>query len=204
MSNLSGTIKSIQNIMRKDAGVDGDAQRISQLVWLIFLKIFDDKEKDLEVEAMLEQNFAKSRLATAAEYTEAPFRFRLAVRAEFLSDLDAFEGRLREEMAGLRHEFEDVLAELATLRENEGRLEDAVALLEREIAALVAGYAPQLLEEAGCGPLTAAKLIGEIAKLKGRPKDDDFKASLAEESTPSLWDRYQSVQSSSSGKSGSN
>ena len=48
------------------------------------------------------------------------------------------------------------------------------------------------------------KLIGEIAKLQGRAKDEDYKASLAEESTPSLWDRYQSVQSSSSGKSGSN
>jgi len=40
MSNLSGTIKSIQNIMRKDAGVDGDAQRISQLGWMLFYKIF--------------------------------------------------------------------------------------------------------------------------------------------------------------------
>lgn len=46
------------------------------------------------------------------------------------------------------------------------------------------------------------KLIAEIAKSKGRPKDEDFKASLAAESTLSLWDRYQSVQSSSSGKSG--
>ena len=35
--------------MRKDAGVDGDAQRISQLVWLIFLKIFDDKEQESEL-----------------------------------------------------------------------------------------------------------------------------------------------------------
>ena len=35
--------------------------------------------------------------------------------------------------------------------------------LEGELAALVAGYAPQLLGERGCGPLTAAKLIGEIA-----------------------------------------
>ena len=33
-------IKTIQDIMRKDVGVDGDAQRISQIVWLIFLKIF--------------------------------------------------------------------------------------------------------------------------------------------------------------------
>ncbi|MDJ1505584.1 type I restriction-modification system subunit M N-terminal domain-containing protein [Cytophagaceae bacterium BD1B2-1] len=54
MSNLSGTIKTIQNIMRKDAGVDGDAQRISQLVWMLFLKIFDDKEKDYEI---LEDNY---------------------------------------------------------------------------------------------------------------------------------------------------
>ena len=47
------------------------------------------------------------------------------------------------------------------------------------------------------------KLIGEIAKLQGRAKDEDYKGSLSEESTPSLWDRYQSVQSGSSGKSGS-
>ena len=42
----SNLIKSIQDIMRKDAGVDGDAQRISQMAWMIFLKIFDDKEKE--------------------------------------------------------------------------------------------------------------------------------------------------------------
>jgi len=47
--SISNTIKSIQDIMRKDAGVDGDAQRISQLVWLIFLKIFDDKELENEL-----------------------------------------------------------------------------------------------------------------------------------------------------------
>jgi len=49
MSNVSGTIKSIQDIMRKDVGVDGDAQRISQLVWMFFLKIFDDREAELEL-----------------------------------------------------------------------------------------------------------------------------------------------------------
>ena len=42
-------IKTIQDIMRKDVGVDGDAQRISQIVWLLFLKIFDDKEQEWEV-----------------------------------------------------------------------------------------------------------------------------------------------------------
>ncbi|OIP36500.1 MAG: DNA methyltransferase [Deltaproteobacteria bacterium CG2_30_63_29] len=46
---LSTTIKSIQDIMRKDVGVDGDAQRIGQLVWLLFLKIWDDRERELEL-----------------------------------------------------------------------------------------------------------------------------------------------------------
>lgn len=43
---IATLVKSIQDIMRKDVGVDGDAQRISQLVWLLFLKIFDDKEQE--------------------------------------------------------------------------------------------------------------------------------------------------------------
>ena len=47
--SIQSVIKSIQDIMRKDAGVDGDAQRLSQLVWLLFLKIFDDKEKEYEL-----------------------------------------------------------------------------------------------------------------------------------------------------------
>ncbi|MEH0166692.1 type I restriction-modification system subunit M [Roseateles microcysteis] len=49
MSNLSPVIKSIQDIMRQDAGVDGDAQRISQLTWLLFLKVFDALEEELEL-----------------------------------------------------------------------------------------------------------------------------------------------------------
>ena len=47
--SINTTIKTIQDIMRKDAGVDGDAQRISQLVWMLFLKIFDDSEKEKEL-----------------------------------------------------------------------------------------------------------------------------------------------------------
>ena len=42
-------VKSIQNIMRKDTGVDGDAQRISQLCWMFFLKIIDDQDQELEL-----------------------------------------------------------------------------------------------------------------------------------------------------------
>lgn len=46
---LSNFIKGIQDIMRQDAGVDGDAQRISQLVWMLFLKVFDTKEEEWEL-----------------------------------------------------------------------------------------------------------------------------------------------------------
>ncbi len=40
-------VKSIQNVMRQDTGVDGDAQRISQLCWMFFLKIIDDQDQEL-------------------------------------------------------------------------------------------------------------------------------------------------------------
>jgi type I restriction enzyme M protein len=42
-------VKSIQDIMRQDSGVDGDAQRLSQLCWMFFLKIIDDQDQQLEV-----------------------------------------------------------------------------------------------------------------------------------------------------------
>ncbi|HSH86993.1 MAG TPA: class I SAM-dependent DNA methyltransferase [Methylophilus sp.] len=47
--SIATLIKTIQDIMRKDVGVDGDAQRISQICWLLFLKIFDDKEQEWEL-----------------------------------------------------------------------------------------------------------------------------------------------------------
>lgn len=43
------TVKSIQDIMRQDSGVDGDAQRISQMCWMFFLKIIDDQDQELEL-----------------------------------------------------------------------------------------------------------------------------------------------------------
>jgi type I restriction enzyme M protein len=71
---LSTTIKSIQDIMRKDVGVDGDAQRIGQLVWLLFLKIWDDRELELE---LLEDGFVSPLINvcwtdTTGEMHEAP------------------------------------------------------------------------------------------------------------------------------------
>ena len=43
------TVKSIQDVMRQDSGVDGDAQRLGQLCWLFFLKIIDDQDQELEL-----------------------------------------------------------------------------------------------------------------------------------------------------------
>ena len=48
MSNLSGFVKRLRDIMRNDAGINGDAQRIEQITWLLFLKVYDAKEQDWE------------------------------------------------------------------------------------------------------------------------------------------------------------
>lgn len=45
---VSNLVKRIQDIMRNDAGVDGDAQRISQMTWMFFLKVYDAKEEEWE------------------------------------------------------------------------------------------------------------------------------------------------------------
>jgi len=47
--SVRNLVKSIQDLMRQDTGVDGDAQRISQLCWLFFLKIIDDQDRELEL-----------------------------------------------------------------------------------------------------------------------------------------------------------
>lgn len=49
MAVKSGFIKRIRDIMRMDAGINGDAQRIEQLVWMLFLKVYDAKEDDWAV-----------------------------------------------------------------------------------------------------------------------------------------------------------
>ena len=46
MSNLTGFVKRLRDIMRNDAGINGDAQRIEQIAWTLFLKVYDAKEQD--------------------------------------------------------------------------------------------------------------------------------------------------------------
>lgn len=48
MSNLSSFVKRIRDVMRNDAGINGDAQRIEQITWMLFLKVYDAKEEDWE------------------------------------------------------------------------------------------------------------------------------------------------------------
>ena len=46
---ITNFVKRIQDVMRNDAGVNGDAQRIEQIVWTLFLKIYDAKEEEWEL-----------------------------------------------------------------------------------------------------------------------------------------------------------
>ena len=57
LQNIDGIIKSCRDIMRKDKGMNTDAQRIPQLLWMLFLKCFDDFEKKREV---LSKNFVEA------------------------------------------------------------------------------------------------------------------------------------------------
>jgi type I restriction enzyme M protein len=49
MANVGAVISSIRNIMRQDRGISGDAQRLEQLGWMLFLKIMGDKDQELEI-----------------------------------------------------------------------------------------------------------------------------------------------------------
>ncbi len=50
MSNISNFVKRIRDIMRNDAGINGDAQRIEQIAWMLFLKVYDAKEQDWDID----------------------------------------------------------------------------------------------------------------------------------------------------------
>jgi type I restriction enzyme M protein len=111
MSNVSSIVKSIQDIMRKDAGTYGDAQRLEQLGWMFFLKIFDDREQELELlrdhyRSPLPKHLRWSNWATDAEGItgEALLDF---VNNTLLPKLKALTGGA-DKIAGLiRMTFED-------------------------------------------------------------------------------------------------
>ncbi len=82
--NLSSTIKSIQDIMRKDDGVDGDAQRLGQLTWMLFLKVFDQREEEWEDD-------------NPAYQSPLPERYRWRNWAAYKADA---EGKKKPQIAG--------------------------------------------------------------------------------------------------------
>lgn len=76
MSNISNFIKRIRDIMRKDAGINGDAQRIEQITWMLFLKVYDAKEQDWEFdddnyESIIPENCKWSNWAHADKAEDA-------------------------------------------------------------------------------------------------------------------------------------
>src|SRR5262249_21815198 len=111
MANVSNLVKSIQDIMRKDAGTYGDAQRLGQLGWMFFLKIFDDREQELELlrdnyRSPLPEHLRWSSWATDAEGItgEALLDF---VNSTLLPELKSLSGG-KDKIAGLiRMTFED-------------------------------------------------------------------------------------------------
>ena len=64
MPNISAIIKNVRNIMRnEDQGISGDAQRLEQLSWMLFLKILDDKDQELEDRKSTRLNSSHPRLS---------------------------------------------------------------------------------------------------------------------------------------------
>ncbi|MBI2882370.1 MAG: SAM-dependent DNA methyltransferase [Candidatus Methylomirabilis oxyfera] len=111
MPNVSNIVKSIQDIMRKDAGTYGDAQRLEQLGWMFFLKIFNDHEKELELlrdnyKSPLPQHLRWSAWATNAEGItgEALLDF---VNNTLLPKLKALTGGTDKIAGPIRMTFED-------------------------------------------------------------------------------------------------
>lgn len=118
--SLSGTVKSIQDIMRKDSGVDGDAQRIGQLGWMLFLKIYSD----LELETELSDSKYKSPTPVGLRWQEWADEENLGKSAptgdeliDFVNnklfpglkdlDLSDFSGQARERGVLLKSVFDD-------------------------------------------------------------------------------------------------
>ena len=52
---VNNIVKRLQNIMRMDAGINGDAQRIEQMVWMFFMKVYDTQEETWEYKAYKEK-----------------------------------------------------------------------------------------------------------------------------------------------------
>lgn len=149
--NLSSTIKSIQDIMRKDDGVDGDAQRLGQLTWMLFLKVFDQREQEWEDDAKNERRTYTSPL---------PEEFRWRSWAAYLAGQD---GKTKSQKAG---------SELIAFVNNE--LFPALKNLDATKSAQHA-VIRSVFEDANNYMKSGTQLLAVIEKLEEAIHFDDFK-----------------------------
>ena len=118
--SLTATIKSIQDVFRKDAGIDGDAQRIGQLGWMLFFKIYSDGEDELEMtrddyespvpdalrwSSWADQDALGKNAPTGDELLDLVDNRLFPAFKEL--DLTPFEGLVQDRAALLRSVFED-------------------------------------------------------------------------------------------------
>ncbi|MBC3346106.1 N-6 DNA methylase [Pseudomonas sp. SWRI196] len=145
--NLSSTIKSIQDIMRKDDGVDGDAQRLGQLTWMLFLKVFDQREDEWEDDNVQYQS-------------PIPERFRWRNWAKYLPDA---EGKKKPQVAG---------SELIAFINNElfPALKDQIDASKSPQHKVI----KQVFEDANNYMKSGPQLLAVIEKLEEAIHFDDF------------------------------
>ena len=112
--NIGTMIKRLQDIMRQDAGINGDAQRIEQIVWMLFLKLYDSKEMEWEI---YEDNY-KSII---------PENYRWRNWAIDNKDGKAMTG---DELVNLFQELSDICTKLVSSHSSEGDTKSAALFQE--------------------------------------------------------------------------
>ncbi len=161
--SLSATIKSIQDIMRKDVGVDGDAQRIGQMGWLLFFKIFSDQDAELELNddtyespipmSMRWDQWADSKtLGKDAPTGDALLKFVETELFQTFQNLDPEElsGQGRERALLLRGVFEDAYNYMKSgtlLRQVIDKINDSIDLNQRQTRDVFGDIYEQILKD---------------------------------------------------------
>jgi type I restriction enzyme M protein len=161
--SLSATIKSIQDIMRKDVGVDGDAQRIGQLGWLLFFKIFSDQDAELELNdddyespilmALCWDQWADSKtLGKDAPTGDALIEFIDNQLFKTFQNLDPeeYSGQGRERALLLRSVFEDAYNYMKSgtlLRQVIDKINDSIDLNQRQTRDVFGDIYEQILKD---------------------------------------------------------
>ncbi|HNA65949.1 MAG TPA: N-6 DNA methylase, partial [Saprospiraceae bacterium] len=116
---LSKIIKSCRDTMRKDKGMNGDADRLPMLTWIMFLKFLDDNEQLQELNSQLENKKYKPAIST-------PYRWRDWAKDITLTgdDLLAFisnekiKGKDKKNRPGLFHYLRSLQSETGTERKD--------------------------------------------------------------------------------------